>query len=63
MPTRNRFTDPIDVQLYKARIHLEIGRECLAEGNPLPALFRIAQAIVNLRRVEDKLDGSLRNPD
>lgn len=63
MSTRKRFTDPIDVQIYKARIHLEIGRECLAEGNPLPALFRIAQAIVNLRRVEDKLNGSLCDSD
>lgn len=60
MQPRHRLTEPIDVRLYKAREHLADGRERIDNGRPVLALFSIMHAVLNLQRVEERLDG---NPD
>lgn len=63
MCTRKRFTDPIAVRLDRARDHLAESRDQLDRDAGPIALWHIMKAMLNLKRVEDRIDGSLRNPD
>lgn len=63
MATRKRFTDPVDVRLYAAQDHLAESRRWIDQGQQIHALWHIMHALLNLQRVEDRTNGSLRNPD
>lgn len=56
MVTRHRLTSPVDVRLHRAREHLAHGRRLIDEGEPQTALWYVMQAVINLQRVERKLD-------
>jgi hypothetical protein len=42
--------------LHRAREHLAHGRRLIDEGEPQTALWYVMQAVINLQRVERKLD-------
>lgn len=55
MATRHRFTEPIDVRLFKAKEHLADGRRYIDDGQHATALWSIMQAVINLQRIEKRL--------
>lgn len=56
MRPRHRSTQPVDVRLYRAREHLERGRQQIDDGYAATALWSIMQAVFNLQQAERKLD-------
>ena len=58
MRARHRLTEPVEVRFHKARLHLDRSRRALDNGHPLAAMFRIAQAIVNLQKIERRFDAA-----
>jgi hypothetical protein len=58
MSTRKRLTEPVEVRLYMARSHLKNSNEACRSGRPLAAMAHLMQAIVNLKKIEARLDAA-----